>query len=354
MQYEIDYIPVGTGEKGGDAIAIRYGDFNNPSTQTVIVIDGGTKDSGTAIVEHIKTHFNTTHVDVVIASHLHSDHISGLTEVLKNLTVGKLVVHCPWDHTHAIKKMTKTSSTLGNLQTRLEKSVSGLSELIDLASLKNIAVESPFQGEHIIQNQLAVLSPSKEYYQQLLANFGITPEVKEEHKITGVISFGKSAIKWIKETIETLSDEHPDTDAENNSSLVLILALDIGNGIYKRFLFTGDAGKDALLKVIEYCDSKNYSLEGIDFFDVPHHGSRRNLSPTILDKIKPKVAFISCPPEGDPKHPSRKVVNALVRRGCSVHKNNKGFTINHNSGNTPARIGWSSLTPETLHDLVEE
>lgn len=357
MQYEIDYIPVGTGEKGGDAIAIRYGDFSSPTTQNIIVIDGGTKDSGKKLVEHIKTYYNSAYIDVVIASHLHSDHISGLTEVLENFTVGKLVVHTPWDHTSAIKKMTKTTSTIGALQTKLEKSVSGLSELVDLATSKNITIQSPFQGEHIIQGQLAVLGPSKNYYQELLANFGITPEAKEQHKIGGLLSsVGKSVISWVAEAlhIETLSDDYADTDSENNSSLVLLLALDMGNGTVDRFMFTGDAGKGALTKVIEYCDGQNYSLEGINFFDVPHHGSKRNVGPTILNRIKPKVAFISCPPDGDPKHPSRKVVNALIRRGCAVHKNHQGNTINHNSGNVPARVGWSTIIPTSFHDQVEE
>ncbi len=356
MQYEIDYIPVGTGEKGGDAIAIRYGDFSNPNTQNVIIIDGGTKESGKQLVEHVKTHFNTTFVDIVIGSHLHCDHIWGLTEVIENLSVGRLIVHSPWDHTSAIKKMTKTSAPLSILQTKLEKSVSGLSELVDLASSKNITIESPFQGEHIIPNQLVVLGPSKEYYQQLLANFGITPEVKEQHKIGAIASFGKSVVTWIAEAlhIETLSDDYSDTDPENNSSLVLLLALDVGNGTIKRFLFTGDAGKGSLTEVIKYCDNQNYSLEGIDFFDVPHHGSKRNLGPSILNRIKPKVAFISCPPQGDPKHPSRKVVNALIRRGCAVHKNNQGNVINHNSGNTPTRVGWGPIYPSTFHDQVEE
>ena len=89
MQYEIDYIPVGTGSKGGDAIAFRYGDFSDTTKQFVVVIDGGTKDSGKALVSHIKEHYGTSHVDLIVASHLHTDHISGLTEVLENLTVGK-------------------------------------------------------------------------------------------------------------------------------------------------------------------------------------------------------------------------------------------------------------------------
>lgn len=350
MQYEIDYIPVGTGSKGGDAITFRYGDFSDVTKQNVVVIDGGTKESGKKLVEHIKEHYKTTYVDLVIATHLHSDHISGLTEVLENLTVGKLALHAPWDYTQAIKKMTNTTSTIGRLQTKLEKSLTGLSSLVDIATSKKVQIIQPFQGENILEG-IHVLGPSKDYYLQLLANFGVTPEVKEEHKIDKVISFVKDAVSWVAEElhIETLSDDYPDTDAENNSSLVVLAIL---NG--KRFLFTGDAGKGSLTKVIEYTDSINYNLSEIDFLDVPHHGSKRNLGPTILNKLKPKVAFVSCPPAGDPKHPSRKVTNALIRRGCVVHKNDEGFTINHNSGDTPTREGWGPITPATFHNQVEE
>lgn len=350
MQYEIDYIPVGTGEKGGDAITFRYGDFSDPTKQNVVVIDGGTKDSGKKLVEHIKEHYNTSHVDLVIASHLHTDHISGLTEVLDGLSVGKLAVHAPWEHTQAIKKMTVTSTSADKLATRLEKSLAGLSTLIDLAGTKKIPIIQPFQGEEILDG-IYVLGPSKAYYQQLLANFGVTPEAKEEHKIEKIVTVAKEAITWIAEAlhIETLSDDHPDTDAENNSSLIILAVLD-----GKKFLFTGDAGKDALTKVTEYTDSINYAISGIDFFDVPHHGSKRNLGPTILNKLAPKQAFISCPPSGDPKHPSRKVVNALIRRNCKVHTNKNGMTLCHRGPNTPARAGWGDATPESFYTQVED
>lgn len=350
MQYEIDYIPVGTGEKGGDAIALRYGDFSNLATQYVVIIDGGTKDSGKKLVEHVKTFYGTTYVDLVVATHLHTDHISGLTEVLENLTVGKIAVHAPWDHTQAIKKMTTTTSTLGLLQTRIEKSLTGLSTLIDLAETKNVPIIQPFQGETILDG-LYVLGPSKAYYQQLLANFGVTPEVKEGYSMERVITVVKEAATWVAEAlhIETLTDDHADTDAENNSSLVLLLVAD-----GKKLLFTGDVGKDGLGKVIEYTDSINFDLSSLDFFDVPHHGSKRNLSPTILNKLKPKRSFISCPPQGDPRHPSRKVVNALLRRGSAVHTNKNGLTLCHHSDNVPVRARWSAAIPESFHDQVEE
>lgn len=348
MEFEIDYIPVGTGEKGGDAIALRYGDLGDLTKQNVIVIDGGTKDAGKLLVKHIKEHYNTNYVDLVVASHLHSDHVSGLTEVLENLTVGKIAMHCPWDYTQAIKKMTNTTSTLGRLETKLEKSLASLSTLYDLAISKKIEVVQPFQGEQLLDG-LFVLGPSKDYYQELLANFGVTPEAKEEHKIDQAISFTKDAIGWVAEAlhIETLSDDYPDTSHENNSSLILLLLIDD-----KKFVFTGDAGKAALTNAINHAESKGTPIVNVDFLDVPHHGSKRNLGPTILNSLQPKAAFISCPPEGDPKHPSRKVINALIRRGCEKPCTNRKGTICFH--NTPAREGWSPVTPESFFEQVED
>ena len=70
-KYEIDFLPVGEGDTSGDAIAVRYGDGNE---WRVMVYDGGTKASGKALVEHIKTHYGTTHVDFLVNSHPDQDH----------------------------------------------------------------------------------------------------------------------------------------------------------------------------------------------------------------------------------------------------------------------------------------
>jgi beta-lactamase superfamily II metal-dependent hydrolase len=347
--YEIDYLPVGTGSKGGDAIALRYGDFSSPATQKVVIVDGGTKDSGKALVEHVKTYYGTSHVDTVVATHLHNDHVSGLTEVLENLTVGKLVIHLPWDYSAALKRMTVTQASTSSIGNKLEKSLVTLSSIIDIAEAKRIPIVQAFAGEQILDG-LYVLGPSKDYYQSLLANFGITPEAKEGHKIEGFIGAVKDALSFIAETmhIETLPDDYPDTSPENNSSLILLLLLD-----GKRFLFTGDAGKDALTRAINFAESKNVSLANIDFFDVPHHGSKRNLGPAILNHLMPKASIISCPPDGDPKHPSRKVCNALLRRNSTLHTTRNGKTLCNPCEDAPDR-GWTSATPESFYHEVEE
>jgi hypothetical protein len=54
MGYEIDFLPVGEGEDSGDAIALRFGSLFGPrSEQTVVVIDGGFKESAEGLVSHI-------------------------------------------------------------------------------------------------------------------------------------------------------------------------------------------------------------------------------------------------------------------------------------------------------------
>ncbi len=65
MAYEIDFLPVGEGERSGDAIALRIGDLSARDKQLVLVIDGGTKESGEELVKHIKQYYQTDHVDLV-------------------------------------------------------------------------------------------------------------------------------------------------------------------------------------------------------------------------------------------------------------------------------------------------
>ena len=67
MGYQVDFMAVGDGERSGDAIAVRFGDIEGSrEDQTVLVIDGGTKDSGEQLCEHIRIHYSTEKVDYVI------------------------------------------------------------------------------------------------------------------------------------------------------------------------------------------------------------------------------------------------------------------------------------------------
>jgi beta-lactamase superfamily II metal-dependent hydrolase len=351
LAFELDFHAVGTGEKSGDAISIRYGRLNSVTnfSQKVIVIDGGTLESGKKLVEHIKTHYKTETVDLVVNTHPDNDHCSGLREVLNNLTVKELWVHTPWNYAKDFVDLFKDGRITDNsLKEKLKEGLNIAHELEQLAKEKKIPVKEPYTGLSYDNGVFQILGPSEDYYTELLPNFRSTPAPVEESAISKAFTAVKDAIKWVAESmdIETL-DELGETSAENNSS-----AISLFNYSDKKILFTSDTGIPALKKAIEYAKSKSITLNNLSVLQVPHHGSKRNISPSIIDALKCTNAYISCAPNGEPKHPAKKVTNAFKRRGIKPYwTKNNGLCHRHN---TPSREGWSTATEIPFYDKVEE
>lgn len=351
MAYEIDYIPVGDGEKSGDAIALRFGNLaGSRQEQTVIVIDGGFKESGETLVEHIKNYYSTDHVDLVISTHPDADHASGLSVVMEKLSVGALLMHRPWEHAEDIKGLFKNGRiTASGLESTLEKSLQYASDLETLANKKNIPIVEPFQGVTGYNGILHVLGPSQEYYENLLALFRETPEpIESLGFLAPVIRAVEEVVKRIQDFwhIDLLDDDEETTSAENNTSAIVLLTID-GH----KLLFTGDAGKTALHLAADYADAQGTLLTDLFLFDVPHHGSKRNLSSKVLKRMKGVNASISAPKDS-PKHPAKKVTNALQKHGMKVFVT-KGKTLCY-PYNAPTRAGWGPAPEEPFHDFVEE
>lgn len=344
MQYEVDILAVGEESKSGDAIALRYGDFiNDPTKQTVIVIDGGFKDSGEEIVKRIQNEYGTNHVDIVISTHPDSDHVSGLEVVLDKLTVGELWMHRPWNTNDELKKI--ATSEAGLLETisvnKAKKSLRAAFNLEKKAIEKGITIIDPFAGHSTADGVIHIFGPSIEFYSSLIPDFEKGGQMTMGEKIKSVISEF-----WHKDELE---EPHEDAVGARNNSSVITVAL-LGD---KNFLFTGDAGVKALTSALEYANLRNFDLNSnIHFFQVPHHGSKRNVGPSILnsvvgpilpqDQLNGKIAFISATKDS-PKHPSHRVKNALIRRGLKVTET---CGINHcyHSDGLPGRPGWGTIS----------
>ena len=181
MGYEVDFLPVGNGEKCGDAIAIRFGDLRcgDASKQFVMVIDGGTTESGQRLVNHIKAYYGTSHVEVVVNTHPDGDHASGLAVVLQQMSVGQLWMHLPWEHSEVIHHMFHDGRiTLGSLSDRMRDALENAKTLETIATEKGIPIVEPFAGVggNILGGTVRVLGPDMEYYQSLLPDFRSTPE----------------------------------------------------------------------------------------------------------------------------------------------------------------------------------
>jgi beta-lactamase superfamily II metal-dependent hydrolase len=147
------------------------------------------------------------------------------------------------------------------------------------------------------------------------------------------------------------------TSASNESSVVLYG--DFGTG--QRVLLTGDAGLRAL-NCAAYCASYlGLPLQDFVCVQIPHHGSRRNVGPTILNQILGPIqaegsaarfsAFVSAPKDDD-THPRKMVLNAFTRRGGRVVATQGSSTVFW--GGFPARDGYENATVLPFASRVEE
>jgi len=355
MAYEVDILAVGDESKSGDAIALRFGNFtSNPADQAVAVIDGGFKESGEKLVERIRTTYGSNKADIVVSTHPDMDHVSGLNVVLEEMEVGELWMHRPWTMSASILRFVddRRMSALG-LSSRLRKSLEGARDLEQLALRKGITIRDPFQGLSAFDNRLYVLGPSKEFYQALVADFE-----KSAPFSASLAERAKALIREWWHQDELVDPAADAVSARNNSSVIVLANLDD-----KHFMFVGDAGVPALNHAADYAEAHAFPLsQKLHYFHVPHHGSKRNLGPTVLDRIiGPKVtqgtvigktAFISAAKASD-KHPSKRVTNALLRRGMHVTAT-CGQDHCFRSLDVPQRPGWEPITAVTFCHEHEE
>lgn len=75
----VHFIDVGQ----GDAILIEHQGY-------IMLIDGGDRGQGQIVVNYLKD-LNITHIDTMVGTHPHADHIGGLIDVLQNFSVGEVV-----------------------------------------------------------------------------------------------------------------------------------------------------------------------------------------------------------------------------------------------------------------------
>ena len=362
MAYEIDFLAVGEGKRSGDAIALRYSDA---ASKRIHVIDGGDQAAGERMVGHIRKYYgNPSYIDAVICTHGDDDHSSGLREVIKAFRVGCIWMNRPWLYASSIIEDFKDRRMrVASLARRLHEEYPILAEIEALAEERRIPIHEAFQGARV--GAFTILAPSKERYIQLIPEFSRTPEQAESHRSHSSVPKGLLAIaaqsvravaEWVLETWdrETL-EEDVETSASNESSVVQLAQFE-----GKRILLTGDAGVIALGEAADYAEAHGYNLPGINILQVPHHGSRRNVSPTSLDRwLGPRlsegkssgtVAYASVAKEST-THPRKNVVNAFMRRSATVYST-KGATLWHNRG-MPERRAWRAATVLEFSERVE-
>lgn len=358
--FEIDFLDVET-DKSGDAIAIRY---SVGGITEIHVVDGGFVDTGAKLRDHIKKYYdNPTFIDRVVVTHPDGDHANGLRTILEEFEVGELWMLRPWEYATELLPRFERFTTVAGLQARLKEIYSNLYELEKIAFQKDIPIYEPFQGATI--GVFTVLSPSRARYLDLIVESEKTPESAEAEKRVGqglAEALGKVVIKAVNFVraawgAEVFSPE--ETSAENEMSVVQYAQI-----AGEKILLTGDTGRAGLTEAANYAPLAGLALPGIDRLQVPHHGSRRNVSSETLDRwlghklaSKPAdgsgtfTAIISSA-KADKDHPRKAVVRACIHRGGRVFTT-EGMSL-RTQKNAPQREGWSAMTALTYPDDQEE
>lgn len=344
--FEIDFLDVES-KKSGDAIPLQY---SIDGITRIHVTDGGFQDTGEKVIEHIKEYYNNPcKIDAVIVSHPDGDHAGGLRTVLEDFEVSTLWMLRPWLYVYELINRFSRFSNADNLVRRLKDIYPNIASLEKIAKAKGIPIYNPFQGSQI--GAFTVLAPTKQRYLDLVVASEKTPEaVKEliEHFLKQRQNFSEktklSAASFVSSLWgqEIFSPE--ETSSENDMSIVQYTNL-----CGQKILLTADAGRTALTEAAYYALLTGLPLQSIDHFQVPHHGSRRNVSTVILDLwlgkrlptrfgegYKKFNAIISASKE-DTDHPRKAVVRACIHRGARVVSTEKVDICV--SQNAPTR-GW--------------
>ena len=357
MGYEVDVIGVGKESKSGDAIALRWGNLRGERhEQKIVLIDGGFRETGQDVADHVKEYYGTTLVDAVVSTHPDQDHVTGLHVVLEKLAVGELWIHKPWEHNQGLaEKFLDGRMTDESIKRRLRESLDSAADLVSRAEGKRIRIVEPFSGTSLYdQGEFRVLGPTRRFYEALIPEFDGMPRAKATmatwlSEVAGPVA---RAMKRFRSTwgVDALDDEDT-TSAKNNSSAITLLTVDHGH-----LLFTGDAGITALTHAADQLDAIRNGVE-LRLMQIPHHGSRRNVGPAILTRLlggplqegkkRNTSAFASTATKGEPKHPRKAVINAFTHRGVSTNAT-RGNTLSYQY-DAPNRQGWSAVEPEQYH-----
>lgn len=129
-----------------------------------------------------------------------------------------------------------------------------------------------------------------------------------------------------------------------------------------RFLFTADTGVPAISRALDCLESFGIAGPSIRYVQIPHHGSKRNLGPAVMNRLfgmpggvrtTPQNGIVSAPRDGSPKHPSQRVINAALRRGVQMNVT-RGSTLCYHSQDLVIRDGWGPATAEGFISFYDE
>ncbi|OCA77117.1 hypothetical protein BBI01_01245 [Chryseobacterium artocarpi] len=310
----------------GDSIIIKT--FDSQKKPFNILIDGGTAKTYDEVLR--KEVRKIPFIDIVILTHIDSDHIAGLIKLIKSEHFDPKSIGKYWFNSKNIKFI----SSGENISVAQAKTFEEL--LIDKGEVTNKWVNEVVVGT-IPQLpdgvEIEIISPSSEILEELYKKWpSLSDEYNKKLEDLSISAVAPSQISRGSLPDLAKEDDTPEkkimTDISNSSSIAFI---------FKTFdmsvLFLGDAHPHFIVETLK---SKGYSKNNrlsVDYVKVSHHGSKNNTTNELLDLLDCDNYIISTNGgNSDHTHPDRETIARIIHHPYRVEKcypNLRKIYLNH-------------------------
>ena len=261
---DITFINVGYGE----SILITAKDKAQEDGQFVMLIDGGSAldseyegESGRIRAFEFLQKKGITHIDLLVFSHVHEDHTSGLVPVLLNIPVKKLWTSICLSPDHCGEQI-QPPVNLSVTNRKMLAAINDYSKMMKALPNQNVTRIDGIMTDFFCSGDLVidVLGPEPEYR-------------KKVEEAVGRV-FAASSEQELYEALTTT------TESINNASLVLRLR-------YKNFstILCGDTNANGFRHIIE----SDPELLKADVFKLGHHGQADSVNEELIRAVDPSI-----------------------------------------------------------------
>jgi len=315
----------------GDCILIKC--VNSVKKEINILIDGGTVSTFDYNLKKELSKLNI--LDLIILTHIDSDHIGGLIKFFKNSLIEKIEIKNIWVNFPDIIEISSGEKISFGQAKSLEKLIT---EKMPKTKIKNY-IHSGNDKLNFNGVDITVISPTKEILDNLYEKW---PKLKEAEKADEEtkVNISKDLALVNNVSLSELNkipfnpDKNVYNDLINASSISIILeCFDL------KLLLLADSRPEIIEKYL----FENYSQEKklkVDYVKVSHHGSKNNSSQKMLNYIDCDNYIISTNGgTAKHKHPSRETIARIVYNENRKFEYKRFIYFNYPVKDIKTRIG---------------
>lgn len=297
--------------KFGDALILTTND-------ATVLIDGGPPG---VYKRFLKKHlalldeggFEAPVIDLMMVSHIDSDHIAGILDLTRDMEDAMdedarppVQIHRAWLNSFAdtlvqngLEAASSAAASPASLASAsdedpvIAKGLDGHTKLVlssvrQGSALRNNLEKLTIPINPVFANNMAIAGAAGPWEQGNLKITVIGPTQKEVDRLKA---------RWakdLKKILQKAADKKAAAESMDSSVFNLSSIVCIAEAGGKSILLTGDARGDTMLKWLE----ERGGPLNFDIFKLPHHGSDRNVTEEMFQKIKARHYLVS----GDGKH----------------------------------------------------